>query len=61
MCIAVGKLSLLDCPMLTSSFGATGRWDPSSPPSSCEARFPMTSLRFMLLWVPDPVCHTKSG
>jgi hypothetical protein len=25
------------------------------------ARLAMTSLAFMFDWVPDPVCHTKSG
>src|SRR4029079_4627125 len=30
-------------------------------PSNSEARFASTSLTFMLLWVPDPVCHTTSG
>jgi hypothetical protein len=34
---------------------------PRSPPSSSEARLASTSLMFMLLWVPEPVCQTDSG
>ena len=60
-CIAVGKLSLEDWPILTSSFGPTGCWLPSVPPSSWIARFDSTSLTFMFDWVPEPVCQTKSG
>ena len=36
-------------------------WLPSSPPTSWMARLEMTSLTFMLDWVPDPVCQTYSG
>src|SRR5688500_17654392 len=61
ICIAVGNTSLEDCPRLTSSFGCTRRFAPRSPPSSSEARFASTSLTFMLLCVPDPVCQTASG
>jgi hypothetical protein len=32
-----------------------------TPPSSCEARLVSTSFTFMLLCVPDPVCHTTRG
>ena len=58
MCIAVGKVSFDDCPMLTSSFGCTGALLPISPPSSWMARFESTSLTFMFDWVPEPVCQT---
>ena len=58
MCIAVGKVSFEDCDMFTWSFGWTGVLDPSSPPAISIARFEMTSFAFMLLWVPEPVCHT---
>ena len=61
MCMAVGKVSLDDCDMLTWSLGCTGVFDPSTPPASSMARLAMTSLAFMLVWVPLPVCHTRSG
>ncbi len=61
MCIAVGKVSLEDWPMLTWSLGWIGVLDPRVPPTSWTARLLMTSLTFMLLWVPEPVCHTYSG
>lgn len=32
--IAVGNESFEDCPMLTWSFGCTGAFDPTVPPSS---------------------------
>src|SRR5260370_878839 len=34
MCMAVGNVSLLDCPMFTWSFGRTGCCEPSVPPAS---------------------------
>ena len=58
MCIAVGKVSLEDCDRFTWSLGCTGLLEPSSPPAISIARFEMTSLPFMLDWVPEPVCHT---
>ena len=61
MCIAVGKVSLDDWPRLTSSFGWTGFFEPSSPPASSMARLEMTSLAFMFDWVPEPVWKTTSG
>ncbi len=61
MCIAVGNVSFDDCDMFTSSFGCTGFFEPRSPPASSMARFEMTSLTFMLVCVPLPVCHTKRG
>jgi hypothetical protein len=61
MCIAVGKVSFDDCPMFTWSLGWTGSWAPSVPPTNWMHRLEITSLTFMLDWVPDPVCHTYSG
>ncbi len=61
MCMAVGKVSLDDCDMLTSSLGWTGSFDPITPPASSMARLEITSLAFMLVWVPLPVCHTLRG
>ena len=61
MCIAVGNVSFDDCDMFTSSFGWTGFLDPRSPPASSIARFAITSLTFMFVCVPLPVCHTDSG
>ena len=61
MCIMVGKLSLEDWPRLTWSFGWTGLRLPKGEPSSSLARFEMTSLAFMLVWVPEPVCQTGRG
>ena len=52
--VAVGKVSLEDCPMFTSSFG----WI-STP--SCFASEAMTSLVFMFEEVPDPVWKTSIG
>ncbi len=46
-----GKVSLLDCPMFTWSFGC------ASPPVSAE----MTSLTFMFVEVPEPVWKTSIG
>ena len=60
-CMAVGKTSLDDWPMLTWSLGWTLRPMPRSPPSSSLARLAITSFTFMLVWVPLPVCQTTSG
>ncbi len=60
-CMAVGNTSFEDWPRLTSSLGCTRRASPRSPPISSEARFASTSFRFMLVCVPEPVCHTTSG
>ena len=38
-----------------------GSCEPSLPPTSWMHRLEMTSLTFMLDWVPDPVCQTYSG
>ena len=60
--MAVGKVSLLLCDLFTSSFGCNGLLpSPSTPPATTCARLLTTSFTFMLLWVPDPVCHTTSG
>ena len=61
MCITVGKLSLLDWPRLTWSLGWTGSRLPNGWPSISLARLAITSLAFMLVWVPDPVCQTGNG
>ncbi len=56
-CMAVGYVSLDDWPMLTWSLGWTGRLLPRTPPASSMARLAMTSLAFMLVCVPEPVCQ----
>ena len=61
MCMAVGKVSFDDWDMLTSSLGWTGDLEPICPPSSSIARLAMTSLAFMLVWVPLPVCQMRRG
>jgi hypothetical protein len=61
ICIAVGKVSFEDWPMLQWSLGCTGSFDPISPPSISMARLAITSLAFMFDWVPEPVCQTTSG
>ncbi len=58
MCIAVGNVSFDDCDMFTSSLGWTGFLLPRSPPASSMARFEITSLTFMFVCVPLPVCQT---
>ena len=52
--MAVGIVSLEDCPALTWSFGWTSL-DPSSAPRISDALFAMTSLAFMFVEVPEPV------
>src|SRR6202453_3389404 len=61
MCMAVGKVSFDDCDMLTWSLGWIGLLDPISPPANSMARLEMTSLAFMLVWVPLPVCQMWRG
>ena len=69
MCMAVGKVSLLLCDMLTWSLGCTRTFPPLPPPSALPtsppristARLATTSFMFMLDCVPLPVCHTTSG
>ena len=60
-CIAVGITSFDDCDRFTWSFGWIGSLLPSTPPARAMARFAMTSLAFMLVCVPLPVCQTTSG
>ena len=43
--------------MFTWSFGWTGTLEPITPPLSSMARFEITSLAFMLVCVPLPVCQ----
>ena len=59
--MAVGKVSLEDWLWFTSSFGRIGFFDPNTPPASWLARFAMTSIAFMFVWVPEPVWNTTSG
>ena len=59
--MALGKASLDDCPRFTSSLGCTAWPGPVSPASARVATVATTSFTFMLLWVPEPVCHTESG
>ena len=47
--------------MLQWSLGCTGDLLPITPPHSSMARLEMTSLTFMFVCVPLPVCHTTSG
>ncbi len=61
MFMAEGKLSFDDCDMFTWSFGCTGVLLPSAVPASWQHRFEITSLTFMLNWVPEPVIQTCSG
>ena len=61
MCMAVGKVSFDDCDMFTWSLGWTGVFEPISPPASSMDRLEMTSLAFMLVWVPLPVCQIRKG
>ena len=61
MWIAVGKTSLEDCERLTWSFGWIGLFPPRVPVAASFAREAITSLTFMLLCVPEPVCQTESG
>mmetsp|Transcript_7770 Transcript_7770/g.29081 ORF Transcript_7770/g.29081 Transcript_7770/m.29081 type:complete len:212 (-) Transcript_7770:118-753(-) len=59
--MAVGKTSLELWLMFTWSFGCTGVLLPKTEPTISHARFEITSLTFMLVCVPLPVCHTTSG
>mmetsp|Transcript_8405 Transcript_8405/g.14463 ORF Transcript_8405/g.14463 Transcript_8405/m.14463 type:complete len:278 (+) Transcript_8405:234-1067(+) len=61
MLIAVGKVSFDDCDILTWSFACTGFFEPNGKPSFWLERFASTSFMFMLVCVPEPVCHTTSG
>ena len=61
MCIAVGKVSLDDWDLFTSSLGCTGFLEPMTPLAISMALFEMTSFAFMFDCVPEPVCQTTSG
>jgi len=41
--------------------GWTGFLLPSTPPARSIARLAITSLTFMFVWVPEPVCQTRRG
>ena len=56
MCMAAGNVSLEDWDIFTSSLGCSSFF-----PSSSLPRFAITSLTFMLVWVPEPVCQTTRG
>src|SRR3981189_3731487 len=61
MYIAEGKLSFDDCDMLTWSLGRTGFVLPCGVPASWQHLLEITSLTFMLNWVPLPVIRTCTG
>ena len=47
--------------MFTSSLALTNFSSLKSLPASCWHLLEITSLIFMFVWVPEPVCHTTSG
>ena len=49
------------CDLFTWSLGCTGALVPRGDPSISFALLLITSLQFMLLCVPDPVCQTTNG
>jgi hypothetical protein len=53
-CIAVGKVSLLDCDILTWSFGLITSYSPFLFPKISNALFAITSFEFILNAVPAP-------
>ena len=61
ICIAVGKVSFEDWLLLQWSFGWTGDFDPKMPPKIWIALFEITSLAFIFVCVPEPVCHITNG
>jgi hypothetical protein len=56
--MAVGRVSLDDRGMSTSSLGWMGLFEPSAPQTIWIARLEITSFTFMLVWVPEHVCQT---
>uniref|UniRef100_A0A0A9EFL1 Pco106335 n=1 Tax=Arundo donax TaxID=35708 RepID=A0A0A9EFL1_ARUDO len=60
MCITVGNVSFEDCDLFTWSLGCTN-FSLRLYPRISAALFAITSLAFMLLWVPLPVCQITSG
>ena len=61
ICIADGNTSFVDCDLLTWSFGCTGFLVPFFPPRISIALLAITSLTFILVCVPEPVCQTLRG
>ncbi len=60
--MAVGKVSFDDCDLFTSSLGCIKVFPvPKVPPLKTSARLAMTSFKFILLCVPEPVCQITSG
>jgi hypothetical protein len=59
--MAAGNVSFEDCDMFTSSFGWMGFLLPITPPAISIARFEITSLTFMFVCVPLPVCQMRKG
>src|SRR5690554_5787308 len=61
MCIAVGNVSLDDCDLLTSSLALINN-SPSIFPNLLNwALLAITSLTFILDWVPELVCQITKG
>src|ERR1700724_4880010 len=61
MHMAEGNESFDDCAMLTWALGWPGAWLPRGGPASWQQRLEITSLTFMLNWVPLPVIQTCRG
>ncbi|OQC02237.1 MAG: hypothetical protein BWX80_03168 [Candidatus Hydrogenedentes bacterium ADurb.Bin101] len=57
---AVGYVSFVDWCRLISSSGETRSYRPGAAPSSCSARFVITSLTFMFVLVPAPPCSAST-
>ena len=56
-----GQNGLIAFDSWTGTSQDIGVFDPSGAPSISLARFAITSLTFMLVWVPEPVCQTTRG
>ena len=52
---------MVDWDLFTWSFGCTGFFVPFLPPKISIARLAITSLTFIFVWVPEPVCQTFRG
>ena len=59
--IAAGKTSFVDWEQLTWSLVCIGLWLPYGLFKRFEAILQITSLTFILVWVPLPVCQTFTG
>src|SRR5450756_3035856 len=57
----VRNVSLQDWDIFTSSLGWMGVLDPITPPAISMARLEITSLAFIFVWVPLPVCQIFNG